>query len=109
MSENRASQRFIKHEQVFIEVMSHDGAAVIKTQTLDVSATGMRLLCEKQVEPGMIHQICIQVTGIEKRFLLIAEIKWSKPEQGGWLAGLEIQDAEGFDLEPWRELWGTHD
>jgi len=105
--DNRTSQRFIKHEQVFIQVLSTEGAVIINTQTLDVSATGMRLLCEKNIEPGMIHQICIQVEGVEKRFLLIAEVKWSKPQETGCLAGLEIQDAEGFDFEPWQELWNS--
>ncbi|PIP80289.1 MAG: hypothetical protein COW84_06040 [Gammaproteobacteria bacterium CG22_combo_CG10-13_8_21_14_all_40_8] len=111
-SENRNHPRILRIEAISIQVLlpSFDGSEdseIVKTTTLDVSASGLRVKTEQNLPVGNIFDICIQLTDYSKTFLLTAEIKWCTASSinNEFLAGLEVQPALGTDYLYWKRFF----
>jgi len=83
---------------------------VAQSVTLDVSIRGFRLLLSRELEPGHIHDVCLELKQEPKRFLLTGESRWCRynAQQAGYEVGIEILPGEGTDFESWEEYFNLH-
>lgn len=96
----------------FIELLSPrlgeaESGRMIKCQSLNVSRGGMQVILAEEIAVGDILQIGVDLPGAEDTLYLAAEVRWclpSKNEQNPWIAGLQILDADGSDIERWVAL-----
>ena len=77
---------------------------IARCETLEVSEGGLRVrLCES-VSVGAILQVGIELPGKDEPFYLVAQVRWRRKDtedDGCWLAGFEILNAEGSDVAQW--------
>jgi c-di-GMP-binding flagellar brake protein YcgR len=105
MSDKRFSQRVLHRDEVSIELITQSGQ-IIDCATVDVSATGIKLTMGYAPPTRSIQKICIESSKLDKRLILIAEVKWVRTaENEQVLVGLEVQPAEDFDHDVWHALW----
>ncbi len=78
-------------------------ARVVDSETLDASATGLRIILDEAVEQDRLYDICVEVKNHPKRFLLTAETRWCRYDErhAVYEVGLELQNGEGTDFEAW--------
>ena len=106
--ERRATERFLRKESVSIQILlpDADGAAcakVVASETIDISGRGIRLLLPRPLEANRIYDICVELEGDPRRFLLTGETRWCRynGERQGHEVGIEILDGEGTDAVVW--------
>ncbi len=95
---------------VFIELESPPPGGlgpgkVVRCQTLEVSRWGIRVQIDQRVTVGAILQIGVDIPGNDEPFYLVGQVRWRMQEQdqpGSWIAGFEILNAAGSDLEHWE-------
>ena len=109
--ERRTNLRGVREERLFIKVISTpsgselDGVA-IGCQTVDVSASGLRILVDRELESDSALELWVDVRGIKGKFLLKGVVRWVRQEQGGYQCGVELTDHDAVaDLSDWRELF----
>ncbi|MBI2381337.1 MAG: PilZ domain-containing protein [Gammaproteobacteria bacterium] len=106
----RREARFPRQEAIHIQIVSagaggRTAAEVMHCRTEDISATGFKVLSDAPIEAGRILELLIEVEGQAKRYLLVAEARWCRPEGAGYASGFELLDADHGDLGPWRVLF----
>ncbi len=112
-SELRQEYRLVTRETVYLEEPQGDGpAALLVSNSLDMSANGLRVIADCPLPEGCILQTCVQLkTG--ERFVLVCEVKWSRPYEpddrpgsalGDYLLGLSLFESEGTDIQQWKEM-----
>lgn len=96
----------------FIELLSPrlgeaESGRMIKCKSLNISRGGMQVMLAEELAVGDILQIGIDLPGAKDTLYLAAEVRWclpSKNEQNPWMAGFQILDANGSDIERWVAL-----
>lgn len=118
MELERKHLRLPLESRVFIELESslgamHGGSTVAICNTLDVSAEGLRVALEHELEELAYLQIGIEppnsAEGAESAepFFLLAQVRWCRPVEETdhtFLAGLALMPAQGSDIERWIHL-----
>lgn len=102
---------------VFIELESPAPGSlgpgkVARCQTLEVSRLGLRVQLDQRVTVGAILQIGVDLPGNDEPFYLVGQVRWrmqEKDKTGSWIAGFEILNAQGSDLEQWEQALQTMD
>lgn len=114
--ERRRATRIPRRESVSIELMlpspePSQGPEVVATETLDVSATGIRVTLGKVLDSGYILDFCVDLHDNPRRFLLAGETRWCQfnSESGRYEVGILIHDAEGTDSDQWFALFADGD
>ncbi len=77
----------------------------MRCHTLEVSLWGLRVQIDQRVTVGAILQIGVDIPGNEEPFYLVGQVRWrmqEKDKPGSWIAGFEILNAAGSDLEHWE-------
>ena len=116
---NPSKRRFFRlpvESRVFIEIEapppgSPGPGKVAHCETLEVSLGGIQARISDAVSVGAILQIGVELPGKDAPFYLVAQVRWcmqgkdrqkhkDKPEI--WLAGFEILNALGSDIEQWE-------
>lgn len=111
MADNRKAERTERRESVSIQIISssqHDKhpPEVASTETLDVSAGGIKLYLTGAVKEKTILDFCLEYTGHAQRFLLTGEVRWCQSvENSLFHVGIQILDAQGTDYVEWQELF----
>lgn len=108
--EKRNFFRLPIESRVFIELESPPPGSlgpgkVARCETLEVSQGGLRLRIGETVTVGAILQIGVELPGKEEPFYLVGQVRWrmqDKLEKGHWLAGFEILNAQGSDVDQWN-------
>ena len=78
------------------------------TETLDVSAGGIKLYLESSVKEKTILDFCLEYSGCTQRFLLTGEVRWCQAAGNDlYHVGIEILDAQGTDYLEWQELFAS--
>jgi hypothetical protein len=57
------------------------------------------------VTVGAILQIGVELPGKDEPFYLVGQVRWRKPDAehpGSWIAGFEILNAAGSDVDHWE-------
>ena len=96
--------------RVFVEIESPPPGSlgpgkVARCDTLDVSHSGLRVRLSESVSVGAILQIGVELPGENEPFYLVGQVRWrmqDKEQRGSWVAGFEILNALGSDVEHWE-------
>ncbi len=94
---------------VFIELIAANTnapATIVVSQSVDISANGLRVVTDRALPVGSILTSCVQLNDYTRRFLLSTEVKWSQasPRAGEHLIGLSLYESEGTDIQAWKEF-----
>ena len=100
--ELRQEYRLAERETVYIE----QGNDIVITQTLDMSANGLRVIGDTELPAGSIVRTCVQLKNSHERFMLVCEVKWSQLHlhPGEFLLGLSLFESEDTDIQGWKEM-----
>lgn len=94
---------------VFIELIAaniNTPATIVISQSLDISANGLRIITDRELPVGSILSSCVQLHNSERRFMLSTEVKWSQAHlnNGEYLIGLALFESEDTDIQAWKEF-----
>lgn len=109
-SDKRHYLRLPVESRVFIELESPPPGSigpgkVARCETLEVSLAGLRARLTETVTVGAILQIGVELPGKDEPFYLVGQVRWRMRDRdvgGAWIAGLEILNAYGSDIEQWQ-------
>ncbi len=108
--EKRRFFRLPIESRVFIELESPAPGSlgpgrVARCETLEVSRNGLRVRLGESVTVGAILQIGVELPGKDEPFYLVGQVRWrmqDKDRSGCWIAGFEVLNALGSDVEQWE-------
>jgi hypothetical protein len=109
----RDNRRFLRlpiESRVFIELEAPPPGSigpgnVARCETLEVSRAGLRARLAETVTVGAILQIGVELPGEDEPFYLVGQVRWRMRDRqapGSWIAGFEILNAHGSDIEHWE-------
>jgi hypothetical protein len=80
---------------------------VVAAETVDVSADGLRMILPCAVPPECFFELCVEVEGDPRPFLLTGESRWCRrvADRDVYEAGFRIHDGLGTDYGAWAELF----
>ena len=110
---DRDRRRFFRlpvESRVFIEIESAPPGSlgpgkIARCETLDVSNSGLRVRLDEAVTVGAILQIGVELPGKDEPFYLVGQVRWrmrDREVKGKWVAGFEVLNAFGSDVEHWE-------
>ena len=110
---DRDRRRFFRlpvESRVFIEIESAPPGSlgpgkIARCETLDVSNSGLRVRLDEPVTVGAILQIGVELPGKDEPFYLVGQVRWRMRDReikGKWVAGFEVLNAFGSDVEHWE-------
>jgi len=101
-NELRQEYRLSERETVYIEMDS----GLVATQSLDLSANGLRVISDREITAGCILRCCVQLKHSDEQFMLACEVKWSQSyaDQGEYLLGLSLFESADTDIQAWKEM-----
>lgn len=107
--EQRQEYRLNTPLTVFIELVAgdnHSPGTIVFSQSLDISANGLRVITDRDLPLGSIFSSCVQSKDSLQRFILITEVKWVTPWKniGEFLVGLALFESEDSDIQEWKEF-----
>lgn len=106
--EQRQEYRLETQLTVFIELGDEQGRepVIVISRSLDISANGLRIITDRELVPGSILRSCVQTQDLNKRFMLITEVKWLQPWQNTheFLVGLALFESEDSNIQEWKEF-----
>jgi len=109
--EKRGQPRLPRDGKVFIELRApgtgaDHGGQILRADSLDASASGLRLNLEQAVTVGSILTIGVELETMGETLQLAAEVVWCQPaaEEGCYHAGFKLHNGEDSDIEAWRAL-----
>ncbi|WP_163832131.1 PilZ domain-containing protein [Spartinivicinus ruber] len=109
--DKRQEYRLTAHEVVYIQtsaasVDNTEPSRIIISNSLDISANGMRITSSEDLVIGSIYPTCVQLESPSCRLQLVTEVKWSKKLESGneYSIGLEIFESDGTDIQKWKEI-----
>ncbi|MDY6921740.1 MAG: PilZ domain-containing protein [Pseudomonadota bacterium] len=110
MDEQRRHKRQTRTADAYLELTLADEEGdfiqkVIACETVDLSASGLKLYMSEPVEQGLITDILVELTGEVERYFLTAELKWIAPggDDGWYFAGFEIFAGDNTDYQAWAD------
>lgn len=109
-SERRRSVRLPLESRVFIELEAPPPGSmrrgrIARCDTLEVSASGLRVRLGEALTVGAILQIGVELPGKDEPFYLVGQVRWrmqDRENNSAWLAGFEILNAAGSDIDQWH-------
>jgi len=110
--DQRRAARVPRVESISVELRPRYGSdpldtRVVSTQTVDLSADGLRIRLASPVDPGCLLELCVVLRGCPRLFLLTGESRWCRPARDGdgFEAGFLIYDGQGTDYPDWAALF----
>lgn len=108
----RSKRRFFRlpiETRVFVELESPAPGSfgpgnVAQCDTLEVSQGGLRVRLRESISVGAILQIGVELPGTDEPFYLVGQVRWrmrDKASEDCWIAGFEILNAHGSDVQQW--------
>lgn len=108
----RREPREPRKERLFLQLALSGEQAVSGRPTLfaasaNLSAKGLGVHCERDLEPGTLVECWVRVRGCEGNFLLAATVRWSRAadDGDGYELGLELLPEPGTDHLRWAGLF----
>lgn len=113
--DQRQEFRLVTKAKVLIELYDEhsEQPVLLATESLDISANGVQLQCNRAISPFCIHPLKITIEQAQENspdpqiysFNLIAEIKWCTAKNTQeYLVGLSLYEAEQTDIQRWKEF-----
>jgi hypothetical protein len=107
--EQRQEYRLPRKLTLFIELGdgTSEKSILVASQSLDISANGLRVITDQELPEGSILRSCIHAG--DARFVLVTEVKWCSEWQhpGEYLVGLALFESEDTDIQQWKEFIAT--
>ena len=107
--ERRNASRLLRDEKVIVKILDAPArpeliGKVVECSTVDVSATGLRILLETSVATGSRLGLEVTVLESDERYILGGEVMWSRETEaaGIYLIGVHLAGEEPRQLEQWR-------
>ncbi len=112
---SRRGPRFNLDSRLFIELVSPqpdggDPGTIIRCKTLNISVEGAQVQLDHALTAGSILQVGVEMLPEEEPLYLAAEVVWCRRAAApgdAWTAGLRILNANGSDVQNWREIIST--
>jgi hypothetical protein len=112
--DKRAQPRLEEHSTIFIETLAASDThsqqeAIVICNSLEISASGIRVWVDNELEAGAILQLGIELPELEQPLYVVGEVRWCKPapeSKNGYYAGFKLLESDGTDYEIWRQLIG---
>lgn len=109
--ERRFELRLTEHATVFVERMAaaYDNsqpADIVICNSIDVSASGMRVRMDNPIPAGTILRMCAQFEDDRQPLYVVGEVKWQRREAAQYCIGFELFDSEQTDITTWKESIG---
>lgn len=109
MRDKRKHSRLLIEGRTILELessaMDHaDPSVLITCCSLNISRKGLQAELEQEVLVGAILQFAVDLPDPEQTLFLVGEVIWCQPgekPEGTWLAGFQILNAAGSDIEHW--------
>ncbi|MDA0788966.1 MAG: PilZ domain-containing protein [Proteobacteria bacterium] len=106
--ENRLETRLDLEETIFIETIasaSTSPGTIVMCNSLDLSANGLQVVVDDEIEPGSILRLCIDLRRTDPIFL-VAELKWCRPdpETDGYRLGFLLFESDDTDIQRWKDF-----
>ncbi len=100
----REERLFLK----FLDISSSSGRVdtTLSCKTLDVSASGMRLVSSEQLPLDSTLELWVEIKGCPGKYLLNGVVKWCYPNEDAFVCGIELKDSSSVsDLADWQDLF----
>jgi hypothetical protein len=113
LDEKREEARLNVDADIFIETVSQEPgdskpAQVAQCECVDLSANGLQVLLNENLQRGAIHALIIDIAGQDKVYRLTAEVRWVKPYRSEFLTGLMLYDSDGTQIIDWKFLMAKY-
>jgi hypothetical protein len=107
-NEHRVETRLDRETTIFIEVLASSNntpGAVLMCSSLDLSANGIQVVVDEDIDPGSIFRLCIDLHTAEPIFL-VGEVKWRRAdaETNGYRLGFLLFESDDTDIERWKDV-----
>lgn len=110
--QRRKHLRLPLESMTFIELLSPrvgqaQSGKMITCKTINVSRGGLQVILAEELTAGAILQIGVDLPGADSTLYLAGEVRWCLPssdEQQPWMAGFQILNADGSDIDRWVAL-----
>ena len=110
--DKRAQPRLDEHSTIFIETISASDThsqqeAIVICNSLEISASGVRVWVDNELESGSILQLGIELPELEQPLYVVGEVRWCSPApepKNGYYAGFKLLESDGTDYEIWNQL-----
>ena len=110
-TERRKHQRIHVERAIFVEVESSDQQSdaenqILRCETLDVSAGGLRIWVPEEISEGSTLNIAAPMEDWKENLELVGRAMWVRPAEGqeGFWVGLELADSSRDDMEKWLKV-----
>ncbi len=113
--EKRRHKRENHEEKLYVEIVSASDAhlsdnLILECSTRNVSSSGLSVRSEYPLMANAVLELMVTFSSsdssTEERFLLTAEIKWSKQLAADhFIIGFELIDSEHSDYLAWQKLF----
>lgn len=105
--ERRTEARLNLQARIYIETESREPGDerpphIVFCEAVDLSANGMQVIVDTKLTEGAIHTLVVELLGRDESFSLIAEVKWVRPHEDGFLAGLYLYESDGSEIVDWK-------
>ena len=107
--DHRQEYRFIIQLPIFLELNGsdpHSLPSIVVSNSLDISANGLRVITDHILPIGSILRTCVQTSTTSEGFTLITEVKWQSKwkTEGEYLVGLALFESEDSHIQEWKEF-----
>ena len=107
--DQRQEYRFVIQLPVFLELNEddqHSSSSIVVSNSLDISANGLRVITDRTLPIGSILRTCVQTPSATEGFILITEVMWQSEwkKAGEYLVGLALFESEGSHIQEWKEF-----
>ena len=110
-TDRRKHPRFNIERAIYIEVVerwdrSEADNTIVRCETLDVSAGGLRISVPIPIEQGSILNIAVPMEDWQENLELVGEAMWVKAADNreGYWVGLALKDSRREDMEKWFKV-----
>lgn len=107
-AERRLDYRVRHRAAVFVEVASSqpgsgDMPSLVLCQVLDLSANGVRVRIDRQLEHGSLLNLMVKFPGGQRPLHLVGEVRWSEQHERSWHVGFSLFESIQTDIADWKE------
>ena len=109
MTDQRRQARLQIEGKTIVELESStvdqsEPSRLLTCKSLDISRGGVCAELAEAIPVGAILQFAVSLPSHGGEIFLVGEVKWCRPEGDHYLAGFEVLNAEGSDIENWIAL-----
>lgn len=108
-SNRRSEFRVMDRTALFVEVQaaSHDGssaAEILACSGVDMSANGLQVHVDRPLVAGAILRLGADVGRDVPALYVVGEVRWCRPDNGGYAVGFLLFDSDGTDIAQWKRF-----